>query len=166
MVCLPPVEGGNVGVLHPCGSVVLYDACKVVGKMLFLFIIGQFVTASEHWSLRWFSPGLLSRPDLNQGWFRVDDADARFAGVLLNLFIILLTSGNTAAPLEVFFSGILSWTRDLKLFLAVEFRISVITHSGPFWASKSKSASLFRRWWFAVLTISSFRAQGGVRKTD
>ena len=131
MVCLPPVEGGNVGVLHPCGSVVLYDACKVVGKMLFLFIIGQFVTASEHWSLRWFSPGLLSRPDLNQGWFRVDDADARFAGVLFNLFIILLTSGNTAAPLEDFFFWDPELDPWLKAFLGCG--ISNLCNN-PFWS--------------------------------
>lgn len=110
MVCLPPVEGGNVGVLHPCGSVVLYEACffsfifQGSWKNVDLVYNGPIcVTASEHWSLRWFSPGLLSRPDLNQGWFRADDADAGFAGVLFNVFIILLTSGNTAAPLEGFF---------------------------------------------------------------
>ena len=61
------------------------------------------MSASEHWSLRWFSPGLLSRPNLNQSWFRVDDADAESAGVLFNPFIILLTSENTAVPLEGLF---------------------------------------------------------------
>ena len=137
MVCLPSVEGGNVGVLHPCGSVVLYEACffllffKVVGKMLILFIMGHFVwPASEHWSLRWFSPGLLSRHDLNQGWFRVDDADAGFAGVLFNLFIILLTSGNTAAPLQGFF-----WDPELDPWLIAFLGCGISNLcKNPFWS--------------------------------
>lgn len=137
MVCLPPVEGGNDGDTPP-----LRFSCTL-WSLLFSFIFqGSWknvdvvynrpicVTASEHWSLRWFSPGLLSRPDLNQGWFRVDDADAGFAGVLFNLFIIVLTSGNTAAPLEGFF-----WDPELDPWLIafLGFGISNLCKN-PFWS--------------------------------
>ena len=122
MVCLPPAEGGNVGDIPPLRfSCTLWSLLfsfifrGIVGKLLMLSIIGQFVWPQSSLELMLTQHRLLlSRPDLNQDWFRVDHANTAFCRCPFQPFYHPLKFGKHHGTFGRFF-----WDPELDSWLLV-----------------------------------------------